>query len=341
LQKGKSSNKQIKSKKMMNDKTASNKQEVLQAGNLLVARRSGDATVSRSNIRTVMNAAGGVVQVNNYYPSGVTMAELPRRSDQGVQPYKFGGKELDRSYGLDFYDFEARAYNPVLMRFTGFDPLASKYPGISPYAYCLNNPVKWIDMDGRDPTLPFSPWNTKKMEQIVQLGTIAQNNGSQAASASVSVSASAWKVGGKVELGTISAEGNVGVGNVSGKASTDKLSATITAADLSGKVSVDGTASVQANATIGKAEISTDGTNLKADASIGSVGANAQVSVNERNVKIDNNATVGVGVKISMVKAEISVKLDKAVTWFTATVAAIGAMITPETKIPDEVKRQY
>jgi RHS repeat-associated protein len=97
-----------------------------------------------------MNAAGGVVQANNYYPSGVTMAELPRRSDQGVQPYKFGGKELDRSYGLDFYDFEARAYNPVLMRFTGFDPLASKYPGISPYAYCANNPVRYIDLDGRD-----------------------------------------------------------------------------------------------------------------------------------------------------------------------------------------------
>ena len=32
-------------------------------------------------------------------------------------------------------------YNPVLMRFTGFDPLASKYPAISPFAYCANNPV--------------------------------------------------------------------------------------------------------------------------------------------------------------------------------------------------------
>jgi RHS repeat-associated protein len=108
-----------------------------------------------------MNAAGGVVQANNYYPSGVTMAELPRRSDQGVQPYKFGGKELDRSYGLDFYDFEARAYNPVLMRFTGFDPLASKYPGISPYAYCANNPVNAIDPDGRDVKIYYQDENQK------------------------------------------------------------------------------------------------------------------------------------------------------------------------------------
>ena len=104
-------------------------------------------------IRIVMNAAGGVVQANNYYPSGVTIAELPRRTDQGVQRYKFGGKELDRSYGLDAYDFEARPYNPVLMRFTGFDPLASKYPAISPFAYCLNNPVKYTDPDGKLPVL--------------------------------------------------------------------------------------------------------------------------------------------------------------------------------------------
>ena len=58
--------------------------------------------------------------------------------------------ELDRSYGLDAYDFEARPYNPVLMRFTGFDPLASKYPAMSPFAYCMNNPVRYIDPLGMD-----------------------------------------------------------------------------------------------------------------------------------------------------------------------------------------------
>jgi hypothetical protein len=30
------------------------------------------------------------------------------------------------------------------------DPLAEKYPGVSPYAYCLNNPVNAIDPDGGD-----------------------------------------------------------------------------------------------------------------------------------------------------------------------------------------------
>ena len=78
------------------------------------------------------------------------MAESPRRTDQGVQPYKFGGKELDRFNTLDHYDFEARAYDPVLMRFTRPDPLAENYYSVSPYAYCNNNPVNRIDPTGMD-----------------------------------------------------------------------------------------------------------------------------------------------------------------------------------------------
>jgi RHS repeat-associated protein len=102
------------------------------------------------NNRIVMDASGTVEQVNNYYPSGTSMAELPRRTDQGVQPYKYNNKELDRSNGLDFYDYEARMYEPTLMRFTMIDPMAEKYYAISPYAYCLNNPVRFVDPDGKE-----------------------------------------------------------------------------------------------------------------------------------------------------------------------------------------------
>jgi hypothetical protein len=44
------------------------------------------------NHRIVMDASGSVVQVNNYYPSGATMADYPCRTDQGIQPYKFGAR---------------------------------------------------------------------------------------------------------------------------------------------------------------------------------------------------------------------------------------------------------
>ncbi len=64
------------------------------------------------------------------------------------QPYRFGGKELYSSTGT--YDFLARQYDPALCRFTTPDPLASKYPSISPYAYCGNDPINRVDPDGRD-----------------------------------------------------------------------------------------------------------------------------------------------------------------------------------------------
>lgn len=87
-------------------------------------------------------------QVTHYYPFGGLWGDLS--TNQGVQPYKFGGKELDRMYGRDLYDFGARSYDPAIARFTGVDPLAEKYYHLSPYAYCANNPVNYIDPDGRE-----------------------------------------------------------------------------------------------------------------------------------------------------------------------------------------------
>jgi RHS repeat-associated protein len=53
-------------------------------------------------------------------------------------------------HGYDTYDYGARGMYPALMRFTTPDPLAGRYYSISPYLYVANNPVKYIDPDGRD-----------------------------------------------------------------------------------------------------------------------------------------------------------------------------------------------
>ena len=66
----------------------------------------------------------------------------------GVQPYKYGTKELDRQNGLDWYDSQARMYDPLLGRTPTMDPLAEEYYPISPYAWCGGNPVHNIDPDG-------------------------------------------------------------------------------------------------------------------------------------------------------------------------------------------------
>jgi uncharacterized protein RhaS with RHS repeats len=48
------------------------------------------------------------------------------------------------------YYFGARYYDPGVGRFIGVDPLADKYPSWSPYHYTLNNPLRYLDPDGRD-----------------------------------------------------------------------------------------------------------------------------------------------------------------------------------------------
>ena len=105
-----------------------------------------------SNNRAVINEFGVVQQVTNYYPfggvfstNGAAYAKSP-----DAQPYKYNGKELDRTHGLDWYDYGARNYDAPLCRWHSIDPLCEKYYNISPYAYCANNPVMLIDPDGRE-----------------------------------------------------------------------------------------------------------------------------------------------------------------------------------------------
>jgi len=65
-------------------------------------------------------------------------------AEQGKQPYKYGGKELDMMSGLNLYDNLARNYDPAFDRTLTMDPLAEKYYPISPYAFCKNNPVNRV-----------------------------------------------------------------------------------------------------------------------------------------------------------------------------------------------------
>ena len=87
---------------------------------------------------------------NHYYPYGVLMGESQNTT---TQPYKYNGKELDRSFGLDWYDYGARWMDGVGGRWSSIDPLCEKYYDVSPYAYCAGNPINAIDPDGNPPFL--------------------------------------------------------------------------------------------------------------------------------------------------------------------------------------------
>ena len=97
------------------------------------------------NNRVVVNASGTLVQKNHYYPFGSIFAGT---TGPDKQPYKYNGKELDQMHGLNLYDYSARYYESAVGRFTTVDPLAEIYYSWSPYAYVMNNPLKYVDPTG-------------------------------------------------------------------------------------------------------------------------------------------------------------------------------------------------
>ena len=104
----------------------------------------------QGNNRVVVNQTGTVQQVNHYYPFGGLFGEGLQNSNQR---YKYNGKEIDRSFALDMYDYGARHYDATLGVWTTPDPMLEKYFSVSPYVYCLDNPIKHTDPDGKNPII--------------------------------------------------------------------------------------------------------------------------------------------------------------------------------------------
>ena len=99
----------------------------------------------QGNNRLVLSASGGVEEVNSYYPYGGLMS----MSTASTQRFKYNGKELNQHSYMMWYDYGARQSAPLLGRFTSMDQLCENYYPFSPYAYCVGNPVRFVDPDGK------------------------------------------------------------------------------------------------------------------------------------------------------------------------------------------------
>jgi len=124
------------------------------------------------SVRAVIDGdTGTVIETSDYYPFGKripisTDPEHAEGSQHTVEPtvisasstsspnrWLFSGKESQSilNASIPLLDFGVRMYNPAIARWTAADPLSEKYHGISPYVYCLGNPISHIDDDGQMP----------------------------------------------------------------------------------------------------------------------------------------------------------------------------------------------
>lgn len=113
------------------------------------------------NNRVVVSEDGEIEQVNDYYPTGALMA-----SSKGgdTQRFKYNGKELDRTNGLNWYDYGARNYDAAIVRWDGMDKLCEKYSPVTPYGYCLNRFLNYYDKIGNEPGDFFLSKNAAAMD---------------------------------------------------------------------------------------------------------------------------------------------------------------------------------
>ncbi|UPT69695.1 MAG: RHS repeat-associated core domain-containing protein [Flavobacterium sp. JAD_PAG50586_2] len=112
-----------------------------------------------------------ILEENHYYPFGLKHTnynagakdlqkkeEFPELTEIGeltgskAYKYKYNGKEYQDELGLNMYDYGARNYDPAIGRWMNIDPLAEQSRRWSPYNYCYDNPVRFIDPDGMQAT---------------------------------------------------------------------------------------------------------------------------------------------------------------------------------------------
>lgn len=86
----------------------------------------------------------------NYYLFGLEHKGYNYVVNGTEHQYKYNGKEHQEELGLDWYDFGWRNYDASIGRWMNIDPHSESYFTLSPYNSFANNPISFIDPDGRD-----------------------------------------------------------------------------------------------------------------------------------------------------------------------------------------------
>jgi RHS repeat-associated protein len=102
-------------------------------------------TLTELSNHWITDGSGNAIQHLHYLPFGEDWVD--QRNSTWNAPYTFSGKEKDMETGYGY--FGARYYDSGLSIWLSVDPMSDKYPSMSPYNYCANNPVILVDPDGK------------------------------------------------------------------------------------------------------------------------------------------------------------------------------------------------
>ena len=199
------------------------------------------------SVRAVVDGdTGTVLEANDYYPFGKRIptvtealsvtepAEVTESLEATVAStgsatvataptfpnrWLFSGKESQSflSASIPLLDFGARMYDPLTARWTAQDPLAEKYYAVSPYAYCLGNPIVYLDPNGKTITI----FTIDDQNNIIHLNyepNMQYNNGDSFATKIIDYLNSIYINGGKDAMDClISASEQISIVNEIGK----------------------------------------------------------------------------------------------------------------------------
>ena len=111
------------------------------------------------NVRAVVDGStGAIYKVSDYSTFGEESQVISLQTSLvpvgiTLRDGYTGQENQNLNFGTSYIDFGARQYSPTLRRWMTPDPLSEKYYGVSPYAFCNNNPVNFVDPDGDFPLL--------------------------------------------------------------------------------------------------------------------------------------------------------------------------------------------
>ena len=167
------------------------------------------------SVSWVTDNNGEVVQYLYYLPWGEDYLNQRRNGYSGAR-HTFSAKEKDTETGYSY--FGSRYYSSDLSIWLSVDPMSDKYPSLSPYTYCANNPIKLMDPNGEEVIFPDDPskknffqrgWNAfVKFDESLEghhdganLGTITQED----IEVGVSITAAIVSAGAALEAETVAA----------------------------------------------------------------------------------------------------------------------------------------